>query len=302
MRTALSLRKLPRLISVLGALAVWANAVPATSADLPSRLEPPPPLPFLEKVETQFSPAGLYLGAFGGLGVSRHDTRFDGKNVFCLYQFCNDPPQLSGFKTNSGLVSGTIEAGFDVNIESSVFAGLVVDATFMNVRSVNDNSYEGSFVDQQVWQAIQWFQPIAAATIPFNSTISSSVTSNWFVTARARLGFSPIDDVNVYVTGGPAYVGMLARTTVSATSPGYYSAGLAGTSNSPALGFAVGAGIEYAFAKRWLFALEYMHLQARKSYNVSQTFCNCMGGLVPGFRNKATLSADLVRAGIRFRF
>ena len=264
--------------------------------------EPPPPLPVFEKIEPQASPAGFYVGALGGVGISHFDTRYDGKSVFCLDQFCNNPPQLSGFSTKSGVISGTIEAGIDVNIESSVFAGLAVDATFNSLRSINNSSYDGTFVDQQVWQAIQGLQPIAVATMPYNSTISSSVTSSWFVSVRARLGFSPIDDLNVYATGGPAYVGMLARTIVSAKSPGYYQAGLAGASNTPALGLVLGGGIEYAFAKRWLFALEYLHLSAHKSYNVSQTFCECMGQFVPSFRTKASLSADLVRAGIRFRF
>lgn len=306
MRPAHKLREWLNPLHGFGALiALIALIAPgvAAAADLPSRLEPPPPLPLMEKVETQFAPAGFYIGALGGIGAALNDSRYEGKSVFCLYQFCDDPPQNSGFKTRSGIVTGTVEAGFDVNIESSIFAGIVVDATFQNHRSVNNSNYDGSFVDQQVWAAIQPLNlPIANATQPYNSAISTSITSNWFVTARARLGFSPVEDLNLYVTGGPAYVSMMAKTSVSATSPGYYSAALYGASNTPVLGLALGAGVEYAFAKRWLFALEYMHINARKSYNVSQTFCNCVGQFVPGFRNRATLSADLVRAGIRFRF
>jgi opacity protein-like surface antigen len=101
-------------------------------------------------------------------------------------------------------------------------------------------------------------------------------------TVRARLGYVAGNTL-VYATGGLAY----ARVKYSESGPGidafatdYYH-----------LGWAAGAGIEYAFAPRWSVKLEYLYADLGKT---ESSF---------NFGTMSTdLSAQMVRAGLNYQF
>ena len=78
---------------------------------------------------------------------------------------------------------------------------------------------------------------------------------------------------------------------------------LSGSSKTPVFGYVYGVGIDYAFAKRWSFALEYLRATASKSYAVTKQYCNCMSPTDPApFSANAKVSFNFLRAGIRYRF
>ncbi len=297
--------KIPRRITRAFVCISVLSPVMARGADLPSRLPPPPP-PVLElvvPVEKAWAPSGFFASVFAGAGFNGLDDRFVGKNVYCLDQYCDSqPPSYDHFKVSTKTLSATLEAGFDVQVDSSIFAGVALDASFYDHQSQNAYVYNGAFTDPGV-KAAQIAVQIPYVPQPYRSAVSTSLTSNWLVSARARLGFSPVDDLDLYVTGGPALVDVSATTTASASSVGYYSGALSGSSKTPVFGYVYGVGIDYAFAKRWSFALEYLRATASKSYAVTKQYCNCMSPTDPApFSANAKVSFNFLRAGIRYRF
>jgi outer membrane immunogenic protein len=112
----------------------------------------------------------------------------------------------------------------------------------------------------------------------------------WFGTVRGRLGYAR-DSWLIYGTGGYAY----ARLETDASA----SAGAASMSLSQAetrSGWAVGGGIELAFARNWTARMEYLYIDLGRT---NATLA------IPGI---ATISEDsrvtqnLVRLGANYRF
>ncbi len=104
--------------------------------------------------------------------------------------------------------------------------------------------------------------------------------NSWLGTARGRIGYA-MDRVMPYVTGG------LAVGDIRANRPGF-----SGVSDTKA-GWALGAGIEAAIAPNWTAKLEYLHVDLG-SVGCSAAAC--------GLPTNASFKADIVRAGLNFRF
>ena len=90
-----------------------------------------------------------------------------------------------------------------------------------------------------------------------------------------------MDRVIPYVTGG------LAVGDIRANRPGF-----AGVSDTKA-GWTLGAGIEAAIAPNWTAKLAYLHVDLG-SIGCSAAAC--------GIPTNASFNADIVRAGLNFRF
>ena len=89
---------------------------------------------------------------------------------------------------------------------------------------------------------------------PINQTTHKRV--DWFSTARARLGFA-WDRVMIYATGGLAYASYDAYTHVgNAGYPLFFRGGY----HQNRFGYAVGGGLEWAFANNWTAKAEFLYL------------------------------------------
>lgn len=88
--------------------------------------------------------------------------------------------------------------------------------------------------------------------------ITSHKQLEWFTTARAKLGFA-WDRLMIYATGGLAYASYDAYTQVNfrAEAP---PIDLAGAYRENRLGYAVGGGLEWAFANNWSAKAEFLYL------------------------------------------
>jgi outer membrane immunogenic protein len=84
-------------------------------------------------------------------------------------------------------------------------------------------------------------------------TLSETDKMNYFGTARARLGVA-MDRWLPYVTGGLAYTSVNRNGNALTGATGTYSA------TNTKTGYAIGAGVEYAFAQNWSAKLEYLFL------------------------------------------
>lgn len=109
---------------------------------------------------------------------------------------------------------------------------------------------------------------------------SCETRNSWLATARGRIGYA-FDRVMPYVTGGAAF------GDIRMTPAGY------GTTTSTKTGWTVGGGAEFAIAGPWTAKVEYLYVDLGKgSCGVAQC----------GIPTDVSYTANLVRAGINFRF
>lgn len=123
-------------------------------------------------------------------------------------------------------------------------------------------------------------------------TLRNSLETNWLLTARPRIGFA-FCRLLVYGTGG-----------LAVTDPDYESSladPVFGTSqhnenSDTRVGWTVGGGLEYAFARKWSLKVEYLYSDF-DSVHMTST-----GGNGAIFHQDANLTANTVRAGLNFHF
>jgi outer membrane immunogenic protein len=129
----------------------------------------------------------------------------------------------------------------------------------------------------------------------FSTTLERKL--DWFGTVRGRLGFLATNDLLVYGTAGLAYGD--PKTTVIATNLAVacpFNWCLTGSTSGLSVGWAAGAGVEYAFAPRWTAKAEYLHVDlGSKTFTTLDTFT--VGGAVT---TTSTTRVDVARVGVNF--
>jgi outer membrane immunogenic protein len=81
-----------------------------------------------------------------------------------------------------------------------------------------------------------------------NTTNGVSTKLPWFGTTRTRLGFLVNPSLLLYGTGG------VANGRVEQSVPG-------ASTKTPGVGWAAGAGVQYAFTPQWSIGAEYLHVE-----------------------------------------
>jgi outer membrane immunogenic protein len=110
--------------------------------------------------------------------------------------------------------------------------------------------------------------------------IGCDTHNTWLGTARARIGYA-WDRLLPYITGG----GALGTVKMSPNTGGAESA--------TKLGWAAGAGVEYAYDRTWSVKLEYLYTDLGTA-TCSASSC--------GVDTDVTYKVNLVRAGLNYRF
>jgi outer membrane immunogenic protein len=143
---------------------------------------------------------------------------------------------------------------------------------------------------------------------PADYTMRASMSTDWLVTGRARLGWTPQPNVLLYATGGIAVTNLHVSNTFSDNAP---SQGVGGSSASETLvGWTLGAGGELALSREWSIKAEYLFLDFGSVATKGSVFCGpavaaiCTGlGFVPSpYTSSADLSAHIARIGLNHRF
>jgi outer membrane immunogenic protein len=101
--------------------------------------------------------------------------------------------------------------------------------------------------------------------------------NSWLATGRGRIGYA-FDRFLPYFTGGVAFGNVKAENAILAAS-------------SNRTGYAIGGGLEYAFTGAWSVRAEYLYVDLGKFD----------AGPAP-FVNNVSFNANLVRAGVNYRF
>ncbi len=113
--------------------------------------------------------------------------------------------------------------------------------------------------------------------------ISCSTSNTWLATFRGRLGYA-FDRWLPYITAGGAYGNVKAEVSVPAF-------GLAASTAKSQLGWAFGAGREYAFLGNWTAKIEYLYVDLG----------NFDTGPAP-IVNNVSFKENIVRAGLNYKF
>jgi outer membrane immunogenic protein len=262
---------------VLGAMISIAWAGAAGAADLlPSRKSPPAPTPTSAYNWTGFY-AGLNAGYGWGSGSAKLETSGTATALFKDVIGLGSIPASMTFN-RSGFIGGG-QIGYNYQI-SSIVLGVEADLDGAHVRG-------SSAVPTDV-----------AALGP--AIISADSTLNWLGTARARLGFTPVDRWLVYATGGLAYGADQHRYL--ANQPAFGNS-FASSGRAVSAGCTFGAGLEWAFADNWSVKAEYLHYSLGSGVDATTPSANIAPMFVGGkVSNKFTETGDIARFGVNYKF
>jgi high affinity Mn2+ porin len=157
-----------------------------------------------------------------GLYIGAHAGYSRGSSSAVL----SDPATLAASNTFSGTIGG-VQAGYNYRLRSGLLFGVEADITFPNYLTSN-------------------------SVVSLLATAQSDLTEQWdFVaTARGRVGYAAGPWL-AYATGGLAWAGeRFLNSPANGTDEKVLNT---------RLGWAAGAGIEYAFAPHWSARLEYLY-------------------------------------------
>jgi outer membrane immunogenic protein len=237
-------------------LAGVSASVAAIAADLPNGNAGPG----LMRGDSAYNWSGIYAGA----SVGRV-----GYNLSAEFA---DP--VFGSSQAKGFLGG-VQAGF--NKQSGGFVvGIEVDLSLSNGRADNRRTVSGKY---------------DYLTMSGSGNLESGLAN--LGTVRARVGYA-MDNILFYGTAGYAFgrqrlemsgpiTGTFNGTTVTASQ--------AGTTSNTMSGWAVGAGVEYAFAKGISLKAEYMRVHFTPSTFFAGTWA----------ATETTSNLTLVRSGLNFR-
>jgi outer membrane immunogenic protein len=256
------MKKLFPLVAAFVSVATAASA--ADFPVTPAKVALPPPI--------LFSWTGCYIGIVGGYAQGEGEQVAVAPSVPLGTPIPTFGGQTitGGLKISGGLVGGTV--GCNIQISNFV-VGVENDLSWSDKK--------GSTADQP----------------PFNvlEGAVSSTREKWLDTFRGRFGYA-IDRFMVYGTAGVAFAGQQVQVSNPATF---------GTVSETRdrVGWAAGAGAEFAvWTAGWAdvtLKLEYLHTGfGRKQFFVAPT---TIGGVTVVTRD-TTLSDDIIRAGLNFKF
>jgi outer membrane immunogenic protein len=129
-------------------------------------------------------------------------------------------------------------------------------------------------------------------------------------TVRARLGWTPLDPLLFYGTGGFAYGGVKSsmQLTEFVTGPCFCgpSPSVLTNSSSTLTGWTVGGGAEWMFAPRWTVKGEYLYYDPGSVGHAVPTLTQLNAAGAPFFGASAAASSSvkggLTRVGVNFKF
>jgi outer membrane immunogenic protein len=211
--------------------------------------------------------AGFYLGAHGGYGWGPGSYT---RSLTSTAPFVSiDGPRLRG-----GVYGG--HAGYNWQFDRAV-AGVELDFSGTGIGGTSSVTY---------------------ATPPSVRTASMTDKVDYFGSARARLGWLPLDNALLYGTAGLAWERLDSNSSSVATAPAGTTSSSDDTASSR-FGWVAGGGVEAKLpGSNWIGRLEYLHYGFGAA-NVSRlnTTNTSLSRRLAGDHH-----FDIVRAGLSYKF
>lgn len=247
-----------------GIVLAAAMAMPAAAADLTV------PAALVEAAPA-YRWTGFYAGISGGHGWGTMRQGWTTSYYSGLGVYEGD--EGDSRRANGWLIGGTVGYNYQIN---RMVLGLEADFSFTGMKS------NASSLDTNVWQ------PGDRVDQRWSNGIS------WLSTIRARIGFT-FDRFLVYATGGLAIAKGTDRTEVTYDDGAGRTANVVSRDSKTHVGWALGAGVEAAITPQITAKLEYLHVDLG-----SQIYRSDLRAIL-NYAN-AKMTADIVRAGINYRF
>jgi outer membrane immunogenic protein len=262
---------------LLAGIALGILAAPAMAADM--AVKAPAPYPY------------LWNGFYGGLNLGYSDEQ----SVFTTAAVPPVPdPFFDGLAvlssgrivTNNGMgVIGGGQVGYNAQMGKLWVFGLEAD-----IQGKTGTS-SGSIAAGQ-----------SVLGIPVTSLQTVSAKTDWIGTVRGRFGIVLTPTWLIYFTGGVAFGGDNASSTLAQSGAGFLGTG-AGSISNTRVGGTYGAGLEWMFARNWSAKAEYLF------YDLGTTnfsYAARSGAFVPPayltINNSVHFEGNIARAGINFHF
>ncbi|MGY2902641.1 outer membrane protein [Bradyrhizobium sp. URHC0002] len=259
-----------KALLVISALAFSSMA--ASAADMAMRTKAPPIV-----VDPSYNWSGFYIGGNVGYGWGDADTSFN--PLPSAAAFVNLAPTTLA-PDPQGVVGG-VQAGYNWQAGKFVF-GLEAD---IQASDIHGNALVTPIIQN------------SGAPFPGAGFLAASQRIDWFGTVRARAGFTPVDRLLLYVTGGLAYgnVSYNAQTDFRPGGTIQYPASFSRTKT----GWTAGAGAEWAFAQNWTAKVEYLYIDLGNE----STIANPVPANPPfqvGYNWRTT--EQIARVGLNYKF
>lgn len=257
---------------------------------------------------------GWYVGVNAGVALNSLDVGTASTNTFAFP--AGGGPNLAGAVTslanfdapmsNLGFIGGA-QVGYDWQfpwLATAIVAGVATDIQGVSAKA------SSSVASNIGVTGLPSLNP--SATLNQSASVSTGI--DYLGTLRGRLGMLVGflgTSVLYYATGGLAYGGASASTTITQTlggpsiltSPTWTGSGaFSGTH----IGWTAGLGAEWLFMPNWSTSLEYLHYDLGSvTYAVSPLVSNA--GAVRPFTVNAVwtnvpFNGEIVRAGVNYRF
>lgn len=257
------MRRLSALL--IAAVSAIASAQIASAADLPVKA---PTLP----VQVPFNWYGFYIGLQGGYGWSGQTTN--------LTPDANYAPAAA-----AGVFPLSVAGD-----PRGALGGIQYGSNFQFGHVVLGTASDFSFTDIKASQT--------SVTAVFGPAVTTSARQKleWLSTTRARAGYTVMDNLLLYGTGGLATGRTSASSSILQVGCPVGSCPT-GSEAKTRWGWSAGGGFEYAMGQ-WSVNVEYLH------YDLGNLHYNLTDPTAPGAFIAAStrFSGDLVRGGINYRF
>jgi outer membrane immunogenic protein len=272
---------------ILGGMVVAAAlSGSALAADLPSR-GPMKAAPMM--VDPSYNWSGLYIGVSAGAAWTKDSARLNAEASpyfqNSLDTASNDASAFSAlgsrdFKQSTGIFGG--KAGYNWQVARWV-VGL-----------------EGDFSSLRFRQSVTITGNPHAGFDAGSSIFNDQVSADWLATVRSRVGYA-YDRALFYGTAGVAFAHSNLQSSIRDFAPHGTGFGTALVAASPIkIGWAAGAGIDYAVSNNWIVSVEYLHADLGKVNAAGLITDNV--GRTAAVAYSAKLTSDIVRAGIGYKF
>ena len=256
---------------VLAAVIAASGAASAAAADLPARVWTKAPA----AAEANVNWGGWYVGgnAGGAWGRSEASSAFvNGTAPIANQQAVSAAsPSLdpNGF-------TGGGQVGYNHQVDRWLF-GVEADANYFGLKQT---------------RSVTAPSPIGNS----NFTTTNSVTTDWLVTVRPRVGYA-VDRTLFYATGG------LALTEVKFGSSFSDSTGQneAARFSKTVAGWTAGAGVEHAFTNNWSAKVEYLYADFGKQSTSGPVFAG-QASTASIIAHDIDLKTNTVRGGLNYHF
>jgi outer membrane immunogenic protein len=248
-----------------------------SAADLSKRT----PAPSYLKPASTFSWTGFYLGAHAGYSFSNNgNTTTVGTPAFVGLGSTLTPSSLN---TKSNGFIGGAQAGYNFQAGNLVY-GIEADISYIDRKKTASSRS-------------------TALVLGSNLTTTASSKLDYLGTLRGRVGFTPVERMLVFATGGLAFGGV--NTTGRVVADAAPTLEWNGSKSNAKVGFALGAGAEYALTDNISLKAEYLYYNLGKQTtsangNVNVRSTAALNGI--DYVSRTKTEGSIVRAGANYKF